>query len=490
MRLDKLNSRVLSRLLSILLCLCFVLSASALSACNTTQEEATEGNTETPTEEVTEEVATEVALNENGLVNVLVFTEDVPKGTKVTTKNTTVIELPATNVPRNVVGSLDDVKAMYTNKNFYSGDYVIKSRLTKTKPMVVDQSTINEALTKTDNEFVVVTDFIKANTGEDLHANLQTLIDKNPGRTIFFPDGEYVISRPLQTTSKPTDSTSFYFSSGAILKASDDWRKDNSKNALICLGGKEKVNDIRTPGTNFYIMGGIFDGNGKADGLSIDAGRETLIKDVVIINTRYGIHIKDGTNNVSSDSDIDDVTIVGNGLPNSIGIYVVGYDNTISNARISNVGTGINSHGGTFVNNCTVENTAGLTNTIGFSSSGEAWHSNCVSINFDIGFNGAGSRGFIKQCTAKWTVDLEGSGEHTAFKAGGQLKAAIVGCRAEFMDVAKAKNAFLKASAGGTGRVVSPVFDTELVSTADATATYLENGSSIIAPAPVSNKED
>ena len=489
MRLDKLNSRVLSRLLSLLLCFAFVLSAVALSACNATEEEATEGNTELSTEGATEEAATEVELNENGLVNVLVFTEDVPKGTKVTTKNTKIIELPATNIPRNVVTSIEDIKSMYANKDFYSGDYVIKSRLIKTKPIVLDESTITEEIARSDNEFIVVTDFIKANTGEDLHANIQTLIDKNSGRTIYFPDGEYIISRPLQTTSEPTLSTSFYFSSGAVLKASDNWKKEESKNALICLGAKKKVNDIRTPGTNFYVMGGTFDGNGRADGISIDAGRETLIKDVMIVNTRYGIHIKEGTNNVSSDSDIDDVTIIGNGMPTSMGIYVVGYDNTISNARISNVGTGINSHGGTFVNNCTVENTAGLPNTVGFQSSGEAWLSNCVSINYDIGFSGAGASGFIKQCTAKWTVDLEGSGEHTAFK-GGTLRSAVVGCRAEFLPEAQAKNYFLRAGTGGKGRVVSPIFDKTLVSASDATASYLETGTSIIAPAPALNKED
>ncbi|MBE6593395.1 MAG: hypothetical protein E7642_05315 [Ruminococcaceae bacterium] len=494
MRLDKLNLRVLSRLLSLILCFAFALSAVALTACNV-EEEAAEGNTdagsEEATQEATEESATEFPLNEDGLVNVLVFTTDVAKGGRLTTKNTKLIALPATNLPRNIVTDMNDIKGLYyANKDFYAGDYVIKSRLTKTKPVVVDENTITETIAKTDSEFVVVTDFIKANTGEDLSGNLQMLIDKNPGRTLFFPDGEYVISCSLKTTSKPSESTSFYFSSGAILKASDDWDNDGQKRALICLGAKEKVNDIRNPGTNFYVMGGTFDGNGRADGISIDAGRETLIKDVTIINTRYGIHIKEGTNNVSSDSDIDDVTIVGNGAPASVGIYVVGYDNTISNARISNVSTGINSHGGTFVNNCTVENTAGLPNTIAFQSSGEAWLSNCVSINCDVGFTGAGARGFIKQCMAKWTVNFENSVEHTAFKSGGKLYAAIVGCRAEFLPEARAKSYFLRAGKGGPGRVVSPIFDATLVSTADATAGYLETGSIIIAPAPASNKEN
>ena len=488
MRLDKFNSKVLSRLLSLLLCFAFVFSAVALSACNSGEEDVAENNTEETTQEVTE-AATEVELNENGLVNVLVFTEDVPKGTKVTTKNTKIIELPPINIPRNIVSDIDEITSMYTNKNFYSGDYVIKSRLTKTKPVILDESTITEKITKTDNEFVIVTDFIKADTGEDLYANIQTLIDKNEGRTIFFPDGEYVISRPLTTTSDPALSTSFYFSSGAVLRAADNWKKDDSRNALICLGAKKKVNSIRVPGTNFYIMGGTFDGNGKADGISIDAGRETLIKDVTIVNTRYGIHIKEGTNGGSSDSDIDDVTIIGNGFPTSVGIYVVGNDNTISNARISNVNTGIIAQNCTLMNSCVIENTAGFTNSVAFQSGGSAWISNCISINYDIGFSGAGARGFFKQCLAKWTVDLEGSNEHTAFKSSGNLKASIIGCKAEFLPETQAKNYFLRASADGDGRVVSPVFDKTLVSASDATESYLETGSAIISP-PAYKKED
>ncbi|MBE6593394.1 MAG: hypothetical protein E7642_05310 [Ruminococcaceae bacterium] len=488
MRSDKLKSNVWVRLFSLLLCFTMSFCAVALTACNTGEEE-TEGNTEVASDGATEENATEFPLNEDGLVNVLVFTSDVAKGVKLTTKNTKLIALPATNLPRNVVTDMNDITGMYANKDFYAGDYVIKSRLTKTKPVIIDKSTLNEEIAKTDSEYVVVTDFIKANTGEDLSGNLQMLIDKNPGRTIFFPDGEYVISCSLKTTSKPSESTSFYFSSGAILKASDDWDNDGQKRALICLGAKEKVNDIRNPGTNFYVMGGTFDGNGRADGISIDAGRETLIKDVTIINTRYGIHIKEGTNGGSSDSDIDDITIIGNGMPTSVGIYVVGNDNTISNAHISNVGTGIIAQNCTLMNSCTIENTAGFVNTIAFQSGGSAWISNCVSINYDIGFSGAGARGFFKQCMAKWTVDLEGSVEHTAFKSSGKLNASIIGCRAEFLPETQTKNYFLRAGMDGPGRVVSPIFDKTLVSSSDATAKYLENGSTIILPTYI-NKED
>ena len=311
---------------------------------------------------------------------------------------------------------------------------------------------------------------------------MQELIDKNPGKTLYFPDGEYVISESLVTSSEPSMSNSFYLSSGAVLKAADSWEKSNTKRALICLGLKANVNNINTPGSNFYVMGGLLDGNGIADGVMIAAGRETLIKNVVMVNVVCGVYIAYGSNNGSSDSDIDDVTIIGNGTPGSIGIYVYGNDNTISNARISNVGTGISATNCTLMNSCTIENTAGLANTVAFQTGGSAWVSNCVSINYDVGFSGAGARGFFKQCTARWTVDAESSAEHTAFKSSGKLKAAIVGCKAEFLASAQAKNYFLRADVGGAGRVVSPVFDGTLVCSSDATAKYLEDNSAIILP--------
>jgi len=90
---------------------------------------------------------------------------------------------------------------------------------------------------------------------------------------------------------------------------------------------------------------------------------------------------------------------------------------------------------------------------------------------------------------AKWTVDLEGSVEHTAFKSSGKLNASIIGCRAEFLPETQTKNYFLRAGMDGPGRVVSPIFDKTLVSSSDATAKYLENGSTIILPTYI-NKED
>jgi len=467
---------VLRGTLCVLLCLTLLLGASGMVSCNTEQTE-TPTDAVQQTEENTEEKVTEVAVKENGMVDVVVFSTDAPKGTKLGTKNLKVVEMPLENIPRNIVGTIEEVRGLYTNRDFYEGDYVIENRLTKSKPVIIDKDTITEDIARTDNDFVIVTDFIKPDTGEDLHSNLQMLIDKNPGRTLFFPDGEYVISRSLETTSKPGDSTSFYFSSGAVLRAADNWDNDGEKRALICLGAKEKVNDINTPGSNFFIIGGTFIANGRCDGLAVFYGRETLIKDVVILNSRIGIHIVHPTNSNSSDSDFDDVTIVGNGLPNSYGIVAVGLDNTFTNARISNVNVGMSLSAAGFTSNCTIENTAKLDTAVGIQcNSGDAWISNCTVLDCPTAFKLNSYSGFVKQCTAAWPSGV--GAQNIAFEAT-SFKCNIIGCKAIFSN-RDVNNFYLRVGSNSGGVVVSPLFDPSYCSAGDQVQQYLAKGSTII----------
>ena len=415
-------------------------------------------------------------LNENGLVDVVILKKKVIKGQKLKTSDLKVVELSPENLPINVITDRSFVNGKYALCNLYEGDYIIGEWLVDDKAKIPYSHLVKKDIECVEDDYIIVTDFLKANTGEDLCVPLQELIDKNPGRTLYFPDGEYVISRSLLTTSEPSKSTSFHFSSAAVLKAADYWESDGSHTALIRLGAYKKVNDISNPGSNFFVMGGIFDCNGVADGISIDAGRETLIKDVVIVNSHYGIHVKQGTNSGSADADIDDVTIIGNGKFNSVGVCFVGDDNTVTNARISNVGTGMMLSNHTFVSSCTVENVPGMKNTIGFSVGGNVHMSDCVSINFDTAFNIISSaKGCIKQCTALWTNDE--SEKRIAFSVG-RLQLLMLGCRAEFVE-GNCENIFLDAIEDGSGGVVAPSFDASLVSENDMTEYYLENGTAV-----------
>ncbi|MBE7065560.1 MAG: hypothetical protein E7384_07110 [Ruminococcaceae bacterium] len=159
-----------------------------------------------------------------------------------------------------------------------------------------------------DTGYFSVADYLKPNTNEDLSDKIQKIIDENPNRTIFFPDCTYQVSKPICTPADPSKAVSLKLSSFAIIKASDDWESDE---AVIRICGKDPYNEIRYVGSNYSFEGGYIDGNGKANGISIDSGRETVIKETSIKNAKIGLHIKHGANNSSSDADVYGVNIVG-----------------------------------------------------------------------------------------------------------------------------------------------------------------------------------
>ena len=186
--------------------------------------------------------------------------------------------------------------------------------------------------------YVVITDYVKANTGLDVSSEIQKVIDENPHKTIYFPDGEYILAKPICTPADPRIAVSLELSCFATLKASDDW---DDEEAMVRMGGIHPYNSISINGSNYHFKGGIVDGNGRAKGISVDSGRETLISHVSIKHTSIGIHIKRGANGGSSDCDIEMVNVVGNNNPDSIGVLLEGYDNTIRNMRIASIQTGI-----------------------------------------------------------------------------------------------------------------------------------------------------
>ena len=129
----------------------------------------------------------------------------------------------------------------------------------------------------TEKGYVVVTDYLDINTGYDLSEQIQEIIDNNPNRTIYFPDGEYVIDYPISTSANPVHAVSLELSNFAVIKASQSWK---SEEAMIRLGAAEHYNDINTNGSNYSLIGGIIDGNGTAKGVSIESGRETSVHNV------------------------------------------------------------------------------------------------------------------------------------------------------------------------------------------------------------------
>ena len=315
------------------------------------------------------------------------------------------------------------------------------------------------------NVYVNVLDYMDANTGEDLSDAIQKVILDNPKRVIFFPDGEYMISKPVCTPGNPEHSVSLHLSNYATIKATDSW---NSDEAMIRLGAAEPFNSIYINGSNYYLSGGIIDGSGIAKGVSIDSGRETRVENVSIKNTQIGLHVKFGANSGSSDADVLNVNIVGNGALDSVGLLVEGMDNSFANMRIARVQVGIKLiRGGNHLRNihplyvpapCWEK----YSESIGFMDlSWENWYDFCYSDQFCTGFYMKDNlRSIYHNCFCYWWMTLpEGQ---FGFKADGKFSSLISNTKVCFRSDANPTEYLVVKDAGGTGKIENPFFNEEM----------------------------
>lgn len=328
--------------------------------------------------------------------------------------------------------------------------------------------------------FVVVTDTVQADGKTDVSDAIQRLIDANPNRTIYFPDGVYLLGKPVMTPADPRRSVDLQLANYAVLKAADNW---SSSEAMVRLGAIHPANDIRTDGSNYTLTGGIIDGNNVASAVSIDGGRETAIRNVSIKHARIGIHIKPGANSGSSDADIHSVNITGNKTRESIGVLVEGYDNTLTNMRIADMETGILvKSGGNILRNIHPLFTGPwehFESSCGFAdaSSGNNWYDFCYADNFATAFLTAGDISNIyDNCFAYW-YSPRGK-KHVLFRAEGTFGSMVTRLKAGFRGKS-AKNVILEVGKpGGRGFFDTlHVLDPSLVNETERVfEKYLRNG--------------
>ncbi len=280
--------------------------------------------------------------------------------------------------------------------------------------------------------YIIATDYMAADGKTDVADAIQSMIDSNPNRTIYFPDGIFLISKPIKTPADPRKSVDLQLSNYAVFRAAENFEGE----ALVQLGGKDAANDTHTPGSNYSLTGGVLDANGKTNGVTIDSGRETVIKDVSIKNAVIGIHIKYGANSGSSDADVSDVNIIGTGGTDSTGILVEGYDNTFTNIRIGNVFTGVhlktssnslrNIHPLYYSDYTDYENSTGF-----YDEGSNNIYDFCYSDQFCVGFRTAdGVSSIFDNCFCYWYTSI--GGKEVAFRAEGAFNSVVTNFRAGF----------------------------------------------------------
>lgn len=280
--------------------------------------------------------------------------------------------------------------------------------------------------------YIVVSDYVDNTGKKDVSDKLQEIIDKNPNRTLYFPDGTYLISKPILTPAHPNRSVALQLSNYAIIRATDDWAHEE---AMIRLGGKDPYNDITIPGSNYYLDGGVIDGINKAKGISIDGGRETVVRNTSIKRVTMGLHIKRGANSGSSDCDIRDVNIVGNFTPGCVGVLVEGYDNTFTNMRIGGVHVGFhikteanslrNIHPLYYSSNKEYETSCGF-----LDEAQNNWYDFCYSDEFATAFRAKGNGSLYNNCFAFWYSNR--GDKHVFFKSDGLFNSSVMNANVGF----------------------------------------------------------
>ena len=474
----------IKRFISMLLCAAMLLGVVMLSACdkNTSEDGNDDRNTDSG-------VTVQAVRLKNNL----------EKGEIISAKDIEVVDEKESNLPEGYIAKRVDVigKRMLeaAEKGTYLAASMIEGGVNEDKENnEIDYEALRnelkaELLAELEHEiatggidasslgYVLITDYAMPNTGKDVSDAIQKAIDENPHRTIYFPDGEYILGKPIATSGHPDRAVSLNLSNFAVLKASDNWREQE---AMVRLGGAEAANNIHLAGSNYYFSGGVVDGNGRAKGIAIESGRETLITRTSIKNTQVGIHIKRGANSGSSDADIVTVNIVGNAKPDSIGVLLEGHDNTLTNMRIAAVQTGVLIKSGTnslsnihplFIyapelhdRNPDMYGEVDLidySKSIGFDdvSNGTNWYDFCYSDQMATGFRFRSGSAVFQNCFVMW-YNTNGSHE-IGFDCSGRFNSSILNCQV-WLKSGVETCIFLRVAEKGFGVVENPIFNDNL----------------------------
>ena len=315
---------------------------------------------------------------------------------------------------------------------------------------------------------VSAADFMPTDGKTDVADRIQRVIDEHPNRTIWFPDGTYLISKPICTPADPKRSVDLRLSNYAVLKAAPGW---TNTEAMVRLGGIHPANNIRVVGSCYSFTGGVIDGSGVAKGISIDSGRETKVRDVSMKFVSLGLHIKHGANNNSSDCDISDVNIVGNKKPGSIGVLIDACDNTLANMRIADMQIGVKltrSAAGNLMRNLHPLYTSPMDqydDSAGFvDDSRNNSYDRCYSDHFSTGFLFGRTAGntVMDACIVFWYAPTKGR-RHTAVKCVGRFLAQIENMQIGFKNSEAVNTVLDVGEKGGCGYLRDPRINIGLV---------------------------
>ena len=411
---------------SLVLCILLVFSVFAFASCDSSSSGKGDA-------EETEECRDVVRVKKG-----------IPVGKQIAGEHLELVSVPISSIPDGALSSTAEIVGKYAAIDMVVGEYVFERMLTTEAPIVEEGDVI----------YVVVSDEISKANERDITADLQALIDKNPGRTIYFNDGVYTISSTIYLPTDKEKAVSFRLSNYAVIKAADTW---NAESAMIALGAKNEAGTAERAANT--IMGGKLDGAGVAKcGISVENCANLFVSNLTLEKFHTSLWIKDSADTVN----IEGVTVNGNGAADSIGILNDSSRGVFSTTNITNVNTGLkNSGSDNNFRNISVKCLGTSTESVGFyDAGGKNIFELCTSEDFSCGyFIKDGLESVFEACNAYWTkADVA---VQNAFVADGTFNSTITASVARFFDDSS-ENAYIKYTTAGSGVVKFPLFEENL----------------------------
>lgn len=427
MKEKKTNKRFYSAI-SLLLCFIMIFTAFALVSCG--KKDAND-----PDDPENDDVEVREVVRAK---------EEVSAGRRIAGYHLETVYVPVEAIPEGAISSIDDIVGKYAVDKIVEGEYIFDRMLTDDAPEKETTAVI----------YVVVNDLIENATERDITADLQSLIDANPGKTLYFNDGTYTISSTIYLASDKEKAVSFRFSNYAVIKAASNWNADN---AMISVGGKTEAANVERAANSF--MGGKLDGAGVAKiGLALEKCSGTFVSDVAFENLKTPLWIKSSANTVN----VESVAVKGDGADDSVGIFNESSRSVFSSINISNVNVGVRNNGSdNEFRNVFVKCNKASASSIGFSEmGGENLFSLCTAEDFSKAYAiKSGTKSVFDGCNAQWKrADVT---VQNAFYASGTFNSVISACTADFFD-ASSQNSYVIFGEAGSGVIKTPIFSATL----------------------------
>lgn len=392
-------------------------------------------------------------------VDVVRAVANIAANSRIGDDNVEIVSVNRADLPEGTILTKDDVVGKFATANIYAGEYFLPAKLSAKR---VNSNTTNDKDTNADGllnfkdaGYVIVTDYVKPDTGKDVADDIQKLINDNPNSTLYFPDGEYILSKTITTSADPDKTVSFKLSNYAHFMPDEAWKiADNGDTVpLFHLGATDMADGIVNSGNHYSLEGGILDGKNVADAIWVSNAGDVSLRYISIKNAFIGIHVKGDDEGNGPTVDVHTVNIVGTAHAknaetgegrDSIGVILDSNCNTLTNMRIANNQISIMLTGKdnmlrnlhplytSYYSDYAMSNWLDTyNNSVAFYDIGTRnFYDNCYNDQFATGFYmGEDTASIYDCCFNFWyrgtAADDKSVADHIAFKAEGKFNSII-----------------------------------------------------------------